>query len=851
MAHLRKRLTNAGVDLSNPKLNESFVLIGTPLPSLDKVKDKNEFVPLWKQEVRDEQGRRRLHGAFTGGFSAGYFNTVGSKEGWTPSTFKSSRNDRSKTKVMRPEDFMDEEDKAALQESRRLVGDEETDNRGVSMPQGLDETDSISIALENMLPPVTESIGAQLLKRMGWKPGQGVGPRLTYEQLKRRTELEGTTLPPTEDPEAKRHTYAPRDVKVIIASRKDDSHGLGYIPMTGLRPDARSSTGTSQPKLSWALNDADEDDIDVYDSGIPSGRRRLAFEHTDEDDSSNLNIKYGSKGSLALKSQSQGFFSNGAPLLPGFQIIDIPAPATQRFDPPLVPDGWVPNPAKLWGLDPKDSASSSTKSATQPTISHHDWKTGISADERGSMLGETPLPAAPKSVWDYLSAKDRERLQNFRSKQDTIPAQPVPVQVVEIPRVDPVVAKAALIGYQPFKDNELKQARYTSYLSAQSTSQPVELQPLPGQNIADFNSELESFAKAAQIFKPMSAAMASRFRSSTTVESAPQQREGLYQPTEEAYAKHKSQTEDAAVKRMQVEETPKEHAAKLGMFGAMTRDQKDWVPARLLSKRFGVRPPKMNEPSVNETELPQGDMADIASTSALMSTSADFASSVGGGIRVVAADVNPSEAERKPPAQIGLGEDDSQGRDTLTYERPGMDIFKAIFASDEEDSDHDMEDQSHEPHVLQNLQGSSMASEESTEKLTSKATSEPIDLATFRPTFVSRANRDGKKDGDKPTDKSQKEKKKKAPVTLSFSEEDAGLTVVPSKKRKRDKDKEGQSSKKKKEKEPEATIKMNVDDEDDEMWVEKEAPSAVRVEATASNAVSQGVKSRPKAADFL
>lgn len=32
-------------------------------------------------QVRDEKGRRRFHGAFTGGFSAGYFNTVGSKEG--------------------------------------------------------------------------------------------------------------------------------------------------------------------------------------------------------------------------------------------------------------------------------------------------------------------------------------------------------------------------------------------------------------------------------------------------------------------------------------------------------------------------------------------------------------------------------------------------------------------------------------------------------------------------------------------------------------------------------------------------------------------------------------------------
>jgi hypothetical protein len=32
-------------------------------------------------QVRDEKGRRRFHGAFTGGFSAGYYNSVGSKEG--------------------------------------------------------------------------------------------------------------------------------------------------------------------------------------------------------------------------------------------------------------------------------------------------------------------------------------------------------------------------------------------------------------------------------------------------------------------------------------------------------------------------------------------------------------------------------------------------------------------------------------------------------------------------------------------------------------------------------------------------------------------------------------------------
>ena len=29
-------------------------------------------------------GKRRFHGAFTGGFSAGHWNTVGTEEGWAP-----------------------------------------------------------------------------------------------------------------------------------------------------------------------------------------------------------------------------------------------------------------------------------------------------------------------------------------------------------------------------------------------------------------------------------------------------------------------------------------------------------------------------------------------------------------------------------------------------------------------------------------------------------------------------------------------------------------------------------------------------------------------------------------------
>lgn len=55
------------------------------------------------------KGHKRFHGAFEGGFSAGYFNTAGSKEGWKPSEFISSRSNLEKSGD-RAEHFMDEED---------------------------------------------------------------------------------------------------------------------------------------------------------------------------------------------------------------------------------------------------------------------------------------------------------------------------------------------------------------------------------------------------------------------------------------------------------------------------------------------------------------------------------------------------------------------------------------------------------------------------------------------------------------------------------------------------------------------------------------------------------------------
>lgn len=62
---------------------DTYVSVGSAFEVLETSEDIQRAKERKEKEqyVTDSQGRRRFHGAFTGGFSAGYFNTVGTKEG--------------------------------------------------------------------------------------------------------------------------------------------------------------------------------------------------------------------------------------------------------------------------------------------------------------------------------------------------------------------------------------------------------------------------------------------------------------------------------------------------------------------------------------------------------------------------------------------------------------------------------------------------------------------------------------------------------------------------------------------------------------------------------------------------
>ncbi|KAI0831977.1 hypothetical protein BC628DRAFT_1311155 [Trametes gibbosa] len=880
-SRLKRKLNDLGVDTGGSKANESFCLIGTPLPPLEKSKDTGEFVPLWKQEVRDEKGRRRLHGAFTGGFSAGYFNSVGSKEGWTPSTFVSSRGDRAKKKAARPEDFMDEEDLAELRENQKLVDEhEEMEFGGTAaekrlQPAEAESQDPISAALAASLAPAPkDSVGARILKKMGWRPGQGIGPRITYAARKRQ---DAAFLDPSEAvdggedddvEEAKKHMYSRKDVPVIIAPRKDNFHGLGYSPGMGLDESVGRGTGDKQPQGGpaiasgfglGALNDADDDDIDVYDTSGGLGRSRVAFDDTLGEDDHHISIgsSFRQRATAREPRVPPGItqtFHDGTTVLKGFLLSGKPVAEDRWFPLPKIPPGWKPNPRRVWEKDRNKenlpTEGSKTKLNSQAPMAHATWKNNqFSADERGSMLGETPLPAKARSVFEYMSQKDRERLESIRhTRSDPSTAPPRPPSPSEptptsaptgwhFPHIHPSVAKAALQGFQPFASDPLKHSRYTAFLIFQSnytdgeSVDSIGFGPLPGQSIDDFHKELDDYAKSATVFKPLSGAMAGRFRSAVVIEMGPKAVEGLHQP--QPSVEDEEGPDDGEEEK---KEDPRMSAVRMGMFGRLTREAQPWQPARLLCKRFGVKDPEVDmtgaagaasadfEFATTAAKAAAGGDASAENVAASSSTSAPLM--IEGASPSDVAGVSGGSSGPRNLANVGLGEDETQGRDILTYERPAMDVFKAIFASDDEDSEDEVEDapkaEESTPALLDFFgTAKPVVKAESLVPPTANAPTEKVDLATFKPTFVPRSERDSRKSkGSEKKDKKGKDKdKKKARASLmSFDVEDDGSIPSfgpPATKSDR-------SSKRRK------TREAGRGSDDDSMWVEKPAPEVVK-----------------------
>lgn len=622
-----------------------FVLFGTPLPPLDpEVRDDGSYVPVWNQEVRDERGRKRLHGAFTGGWSAGYFNTVGSKEGWTPSTFVSSRSNRhkdeqQKTAQQRIEDFMDEEDLADAAEAEKLQT-----AQGFAGLGSTEEDGASRGGLADLFKVQGETMGVKLLRRMGWKDGQGIGPK-----VRRKARLD--TVHKSSLPENAGETYlfAPENVAMIAFIRKTDRKGLGYegeSRLTPMRNASKSEAGESSDEESLGpplqrsgmlkkekknkfgkggigigiLNDTGSDDEDPYEIGpkisynrvIGGDKKKKKTGTTAANPALGAVPVFRSRKNILVKS-GKGLKKchDGRLPLEGFVFGVEPDPLTSSLDsdkypPPQIPPDW------------KSSKERKAEEQNANYISTADAAKSSKLDpkSRAALLGETQLPG--KSVFDFLSPEARERLASATGKTNLPPALgEVPAEFAltdaekqqellrQLPELDKATAVAALTrgasgsGSAPYADDEGKRGRYRAYLEyVAGFTKTIPSKP-PGMKTQDWMRELHEFVSCARIFKPMTGHMASRFTTATAKPAAGATGGGnhgdlLYKPVEKP-------------------KDPAEEAARLGMYGSMTRIVTDFYPTRLLCKRFNVRPPAHVQP---DAEAETGNSKSSAATSA-------------------------------------------------------------------------------------------------------------------------------------------------------------------------------------------------------------------------------------------
>ncbi|KAI9342795.1 hypothetical protein DFJ73DRAFT_762131 [Zopfochytrium polystomum] len=632
---------------------QSFVTVGTAQPVNVKdvsAKQRNSVLPLYQQErqARDERGRKRLHGAFKGGFSAGYFNTVGSKEGWQPAEFKSSRSERGKFE-QKPEDFMDEDDLADLEDERRVKATETFDLLGGTekelarrkaalheMSKGserLPRTSKVVCLTESssavgglsgkiadaLIVPASGSIGVKLLRKMGWRDGQGVGPRVKKVLLDSGEE----------DVHAANHLFAPQDITAVILTGTTGVYGLGFRQHTSVEEGAaemsgrrnvfhqgnRSNTVCSRNfsvfDFDWSQNESlknlggfgtgvldDDEDVDVY-----AGDRSRSSFHQTLDDEECIDSE---KTHWQVLQIGKGVFHPAKrPLLVSF-----------RFDAPQPPSNFTPL---------------HRNTSTVPAIPFPEERR-LNAEQRRQLLGEESLQGPARSVFAFIPQEAQAKLNQYleQSSQKQSP---------ESTSLSKDVAVAALKGFMPFGNDPEKQNRYRMYLEFHAGQNDDNVKHPPRIPVKHFSpqeerTELIEFAKAAQIFRPLSDLMAARFTSSSS---------GSDKLTERTVEPIK--------------------------YGLATRRIMDFHPAKLLCKRFNVPNPygvSKNEPIAEDKEvLNSKAMEELKS--------------------VISATPAQADDDENGPHQSKEELDEPP--------RPSLDIFKAIFADSDSDDDSKADEQ--------------------------------------------------------------------------------------------------------------------------------------------------------------
>ena len=257
---------------------------------------------------------------------------------------------------------MDEEDLAGMREDRSLTNTEtfrsdrlgstkaELDSRAAADP-------GAGTALDSLIAPAKSSIGEKLLQKQGWRPGQGIGPRVSLKKLRRQEQKlrkSGVTGPgedggmDVDEGEAAKHTFAPRDVKLLVFAPPEDQQGLGFVPGMG---GGLGRAPATKLRANHVQVDDDDDPYGPDDNGAGPSRtdRHYAFDDVEDDSltigalSPTASTRTNARGQSAISVSADidtSRYHDGRPVLPGFELDPLGAPADKWCVSP--PSGHTP-----------------------------------------------------------------------------------------------------------------------------------------------------------------------------------------------------------------------------------------------------------------------------------------------------------------------------------------------------------------------------------------------------------------------------------------------------------------------------------------------------------------------------
>ncbi|KAF7108203.1 hypothetical protein CFC21_108725 [Triticum aestivum] len=755
--------------------DQDLVVYGTPIEREEDISARKRravadagqlrALPAWKQEVRDEEGRRRFHGAFTGGFSAGFYNTAGSKEGWTPQTFTSSRKSRAEHKKQSIYNFLDEEDIKDMG-GNALETSQQYDTFGFTAAeharkQASKEQNERPSAIPGPVPdelvvPATTSIGVKLLMKMGWHQGRTIKDAHADSLYESRREarkaflaLSGVSNDEDQDQIASQKSRVDENVAesfnkisasgntpVYVLHPKEDLHGLGFDPFKHApefkdrkrshksvnrdrnRSDVSvrgslliSNSGQYAPGFGiGALEELGVEDEDIYASGFNYEQTEVDIEPS----------KTSGDSKFKLEDKKRGFFlsfkiaSNSEYKLERFHPPEIPADFDGRHKfsspiqtadkfsdlaPPEVPppedttlrlliEGCAAMVARC-GKHIEDFYKEKSKASPQflfldggdgcsyytRKLWEHQQKfidrqrpgavkskpssDKLTAENRGTILGEKPLDRSSKSSSSFVSAKEAVQLQS--NLGDTF--------------VKPISLDGVPESKKPFRNEPAKQARFEQFLKEkyQGGLRIASLAPTITMSDADRARERLDFEAAADAIEK-----GKEYKAIDPLSIL-----GLPGLNEQRFVSS-TQLESSAVLQDERPMYPQ-------------REEFEWRPSPILCKRFDIVDPFMGKPMPLRRPISKMD------TLMFMTESTKKINEDVRGSSTIPQNAAVSGTEETEAQETANNPDIVASR----MQRP-VDLYKAIFSDDsDDDMDEPLNNQQVDP--VKTSEGANMA----------------------------------------------------------------------------------------------------------------------------------------------